>query len=110
MVLYQIPPPKNFSFFKPEQWLKWFHQFQQFHQASDLTDKSSENQVNTLVYTMGDAANDIVSPFGITDDDKKNYDTSRNSNNILSRREMSYLNVLGSTNTSKKNENELTTL
>ena len=70
-----MPPPKNFSFSKPEEWPKWFRRFQRFRQASGLSDKSSESQVNTLVYTMGDAADDILSSFGLTDDEKKNYDT-----------------------------------
>ena len=70
-----MPPAKNFSFSKPEEWPKWFHRFQQFHQASGLTDKTSENQLNTLVYKMGDTTDDILSSFGLTDDEKKNYNT-----------------------------------
>ena len=100
-----MPPPKNFSFSKPEEWPKWL--FQRFHQASGLTDKSSENQVNTLVYTMGDAADDILSYFSLTDDEKGTMTRLwRNSNDILLRREMSYLNMLGSTNASKKKEDQ----
>ena len=75
MASYQMPPPKNFSFSKPKEWPKWFRRFQRFSQASGLSDKSSESQVNTLVYTMGDAADDILSSFGLTDDEKKDYDT-----------------------------------
>ena len=75
MASYQMPPPKNFNFSKLEEWLKWFWRFQQFRQASGLNDKSSENQVNTLVYTMGDVADDILSSFDLSDDEKKNYDT-----------------------------------
>ena len=74
MASYQMPPHKNFSFSKPKEWSKWFCRFQRFCQASGLTDKSSENQVNTLVYTMGNVANIILSYFGLTDDEKKNYD------------------------------------
>ena len=74
MALYQIPPPKNFTFSKPEEWPKWIRRFQWFRVASGLGEKSSENQVNTLVYTMGDPADDILSSFGLTDKEMKSYD------------------------------------
>ena len=75
MASYQMPPPKSFNFSKPEEWPKWFRRFQRFHQASGLTDKSEENQVNTLVYTMGDVADDILASFRLSDEEKKKYDT-----------------------------------
>ena len=43
--------------------------------ASGLSEKSSENQVNTLGYTMGDAADDILASLGLTEEEKKTYDT-----------------------------------
>ena len=70
-----MPPPKSFNFSKPEEWPKWFRRFQRFRQASGLTDKSEENQVNTLVYTMGDVADDILASFRLSDEEKKKYDT-----------------------------------
>ena len=75
MASYQMPPPKSFNFSKPEEWPKWFRRFQRFRQASGLTDKSEENQVNTLVYTMGDVADDILASFRLSDEEKKKYDT-----------------------------------
>ena len=75
MTSYQMPPPKNFSFSIAEEWPKWFRWFQGCCKASGLTDKSSENQVIMLVYTMGDAADDILFSFSPTDYEKKNYDT-----------------------------------
>ena len=41
--------------------------------ASNLTKKSEENQVNTLVYSMGDAADDILITIGLTAENKKKY-------------------------------------
>ena len=41
--------------------------------ASNLTEKSEENQVNTLVYSMGDAADDILITLGLTAENKKKY-------------------------------------
>ena len=75
MASYQMPPPKNFNFSKPEEWPRWLQRFQQFCQVPGLSDKSSENQVNMLVYTMGNVADSILSSFGLSEDDKKNYDT-----------------------------------
>ena len=38
-------------------------------------DKDEETQVHTLVYCMGDEADDLLSSFGLSDADKKKYDT-----------------------------------
>ena len=60
--------PKNFS--SPS----GFQLCKQFHQASALSDKSLENQENMLIYTMGYVADDILSSFGLSEEDKRNYD------------------------------------
>ena len=39
-----------------------------------LVEKSEENQVNTLIYTMGDTADDIFQAFMLQDEDKKKYE------------------------------------
>ena len=39
-----------------------------------LNDKSSENQVNTLVCIMSDVADNILYSFGLIDDEEKYYD------------------------------------
>ena len=56
---YQISQPEPFDFASPEEWPKWLRRFERFRQASGLTDKSEEAQVNTLIYCMGDRADDI---------------------------------------------------
>ena len=110
MALNQMPSPKNFSFSKPEEWSKWFCRFQRVGQVFGLSDNSSESQVNMLVYTMDNAADNILSSLGFTDDQKRTMTRlCRNSNSTLLR-EMSYLNALGSTNTSKGKENQSMTL
>ena len=53
---------------------KWIRRFKRFRQASGLSNKSQENQVNTLIYTMGDQGDDILSSFGLTEEDKNKYD------------------------------------
>jgi len=75
MASYQIAPPEKFDFSQPEQWPKWSRRFERFRQASGLTAKDQESQVNTLVYAMGDEADDILCSMGLSEEDKKNYDT-----------------------------------
>jgi len=41
--------------------------------GTELGKKSLENQANTLDYTMGDSANDILS-FGLSEENKAKYD------------------------------------
>ena len=71
MASFQISPPEKFDFYRPEEWPKWFRLFERFRVASNLTEKSEENQVNTLVYSMGDAANDILITLGLTAENKQ---------------------------------------
>ena len=75
MASYQIAPPEKFDFSQPEQWPKWSRRFERFRQASGLTAKDGESQVNTLVYAMGDEADDILCSMGLSDEEKKNYET-----------------------------------
>ena len=48
--------------------------FERFRIASGLCEKSEANQVNTLIYTMGKSADDILSSMGLSDEEKSNYD------------------------------------
>jgi hypothetical protein len=57
---FQIHPPPKFDFTKPEEWPKWIRRFERFRIASGLELQSEEYQVNTLIYTMGDDAEYIV--------------------------------------------------
>ena len=66
MAAYQIPALQKFSF-KPEEWPRWIRRFERFRQASGLATKTEENQVNTLVYSMGEKADDILQTFNLPD-------------------------------------------
>ena len=72
---FQMSPPPPFDFGKPESWIKWVRRFERYRQASGLASKPEENQVNTLIYTMGDEADDIFSSFNLTDAQKKEFKT-----------------------------------
>ena len=74
---YQMLPPKRFDFSQPNEWPRWVRRFERFRQASGLAEKAKESQVSTLVYAMGDEADDIFSSMGLTDEEKKNYATVR---------------------------------
>jgi hypothetical protein len=70
---YQVQPPEQFNFSRPGEWPKWARRFERFRKASGLAEKDEEAQVNTLVYAMGDEADDILRSFGLSADDAKKY-------------------------------------
>ena len=72
---YHISTPERFNFTQPEEWPKWIRRFERFREASGLSAKSEKSQVNTLIYTMGDEADDILSSFGLEEDQKTKYNS-----------------------------------
>ena len=58
MATYQITAPENFNFNHLEEWPHWIRKFKHFRLASGLS-KKEVSQVNALIYTMGDDADDI---------------------------------------------------
>ena len=75
MATYQISPPENFNFRKTDDWPKWIRRFERFRLASGLVEKDEESQVNALIYTMGDEADDVLSSFSLTEEERKKYKT-----------------------------------
>ena len=75
MASYQIPALEQFDFSKPEDWPRWIRRFERFRIASDLASKPEANQVNTLVYSMGDKAYDILQSFNLSEADSARYRT-----------------------------------
>ena len=70
MAMYQITAPENFNFHHPEERPRWIRKFKRFRQASGLSEKAEASQVNALIYTMGDDADDILSSLDLSDEDK----------------------------------------
>ena len=60
----QVQPPEKFNF-KPEDWQRWIRHFEWYRVASALDKTSEENQVNTLIYTMGTEADNVIQSLGI---------------------------------------------
>lgn len=75
MASYQIPAIEQFNFSQPEEWPRWIRRFERFRQASGIHTKSEENQVNTLVYSMGEKADDIFRSFHLSEANQKKYET-----------------------------------
>ena len=65
MVSFHISPPEGFNFTQ-DKWPKWIRRFERYRQGSGLKSKSEENQVNALIYIMGDKADDILCSFGLS--------------------------------------------
>ena len=57
--------PAAFSFDTPVDWPKWKRRFHQHHHASGLSQESEERQVNTLLYCLGEEAEDILASTNI---------------------------------------------
>ena len=72
-VNYQVPPPEKLNL-KPDEWLCWIRRFERFRNATGLDQKDGESQVKTLIYSMGEEADDIVVSFGITAVEANQYD------------------------------------
>ena len=75
--MFSINPPESFDFAKPQDWEKWIRRFERFRVASDLDKSSDANQVNTLIYCMGDEADDVLKGLTLTAEQKLIYSSVR---------------------------------
>lgn len=74
MYKHHLEPPGKFSF-SPTEWPKWKRRFERFRVASGLNKSAESIQVNTLLYVMGDDAEDIYASFSWTrQTDAEKYD------------------------------------
>lgn len=64
---FTIDPPTAFDFHSPSEWTKWIRRFERFRIASGLISKDEKEQVNMLVYTMGEKADDIFVSFKLSE-------------------------------------------
>ena len=74
MATYHAPPVEKFIS-QPDEWPKWLRRFERFRQASGIDSKTEESQVNALVSSMGDKANDILLSFRLSEEDQRKYET-----------------------------------
>ena len=73
MATLTLQPPAPFDFSKPDDWPKWIKRFEQYRVASGLSKDSETRQVSTLLYCLGDEAEDVLSSTNISEEDKANY-------------------------------------
>ena len=69
----QLQPPEPFDFRNPTQWSRWKRRFEQYRVASGLATTFQLRQVTTMLYCLGDEANDILATTDITEDEKVIY-------------------------------------
>ena len=62
-------PPEGFNFSKPEGWPSWIRRFENYRIASKLDLEDEKRQVSSLLYAMGEKADDIIDSFRLSDDD-----------------------------------------
>ena len=70
----RLQPPDPFNFRNPDEWTKWKRRYEQFRTASGLKSADETRQVSTLLYCMGEDAEDVLTSTGISDEDRKRYD------------------------------------
>ena len=76
MATIQLQPPQPFDFSRPDEWSRWKSRFEQFRYASGLSDKDDARQISTLLYCLGEEAEDVLKSTKIKkEDEKKVYTT-----------------------------------
>ena len=68
-----LNPPAAFPFETPDVWPKWRRRFEQYRVASGLSKESQERQVSTLLYCLGEEAEDILDSTSISEEHRKDY-------------------------------------
>ena len=57
---FRLELPPSFDFRKPDEWPRWFRRFDQFRVVSGLAADSEEKQVSTLLYCLGEEAEEVL--------------------------------------------------
>lgn len=68
-----VSPPEPFPFDQPESWEKWIRRFNRYRTVSSLDEKPNACQVDTLIYCMGDKAEDIFATFKLAPEEAQNF-------------------------------------
>ena len=68
-----LQTPAPFPFNSPDEWPKWKKRFEQYRIASGLAKEDDERQVSTLLYCLGEEADDVLTSTNITGDSRKKF-------------------------------------
>ena len=74
-IRYRPPPlsmPEKFDFDDPGSWARWSARWKRYREASGLKNQPETDQINSLLYVLGDQAEDIVLSRNITEDTHNN--------------------------------------
>ncbi|KAK6183197.1 hypothetical protein SNE40_010724 [Patella caerulea] len=74
-----IQPPPELDFNNGQAWSAWIRRFDRYRLASGLDQQSEDRQVSTLIYTMGQQADDIYNSFDYPADEQITYDMVKTS-------------------------------
>ena len=69
-----LKTPENFNFSKPDQWSKWKRKFEQFASAYRLNKEEDACRISTLLYCLGEEADDVLNSTNISAEDAIKYD------------------------------------
>ena len=73
MASLRLEPPPSFPFSRPDEWPTWKRRFEQFQLASGLSTEGDICQISTLLYCMGEEAEDTLISANTTEEDRKKY-------------------------------------
>ena len=85
MASLQLQPPECFNFKLPDEWPKWSKRFEQFWVTSGLSTEDDACQVCTLLYYLGEEAEDMLKSTNITEDEQKVYATILGKSGVFSK-------------------------
>ncbi|KAJ8878575.1 hypothetical protein PR048_019153 [Dryococelus australis] len=69
-----LAPPASFNFRRPKEWGSRFKRFQGYRLVSGLLEKSDKMHVSTLIYILGQEAEDIMNSFNPSDKESASYE------------------------------------
>ena len=68
-----LQTPAPFPFNSPDEWPKWKKRFEQYRIASGLAKEDDERQVSTLLYCLGEEADEVLTSTNITGESRKKF-------------------------------------
>ena len=74
MASIRLEAPQPFNFTTPDDWPRWKRRFEQYRQASGLSAENEGRQISTLLYCMGENAEETLSSTHISENARKKYD------------------------------------
>ena len=75
MATIHLQPPEKFDFSKPDSWSHWKRLFKQFRATTGLDGESQGKQINTLLYCLGERAEEVLLSTGITEEQRQQYNS-----------------------------------